>query len=161
MNRYLSQIILIIKKQLNRWGINPFFHFKTMSDNIHYVNLMPYQLIKHLKVGNHPYFKHSFQKISRCTPLPAMATPQSSKIQKTLYSNTFGRKKIKKGSDSSSRLCKLADLFLQKGGYIEYEPDDEFKPTKEFEQEMLKLMKQLKNIELPKNIENRIINVRM
>ena len=88
---YLSPIILIVKKQLNRWGMNPLFHFKTMSNNSYYVNLMSNQPIKHLKVGNRPYFVQLFQKISRCTPSPAIATPRIPKIQKTLPLQGFKR----------------------------------------------------------------------
>ena len=103
---YLCKKILITKKALIRWGINPIFFYKTMSDNKHYVNLMLYKLINTLKVVDCPYFRGFFQKISRATPLPAMGNPRVPKIQKSLIINIFRRVFQERVLDSSSILCK-------------------------------------------------------
>jgi hypothetical protein len=104
---YHSQIILLIKKIIIQWGMNLIFLYLPMSDNMHYVNLMPNKLLSILKVGNCPYFARLLRKITRRGGMQEVATSRLSKISKSLINIGFQEKKIKKGLKMNSRLCKL------------------------------------------------------
>lgn len=107
MYRYLSAIILLIKKNLIRWGMNPIFYFKSMSDNVHYVNLMPKQLKSYSQVGDYPSFAELLRKITRVGGILGGSITRLSKNTKTLMNTNFGEKNKKRVLNIGSRLCKL------------------------------------------------------
>lgn len=104
MYRYHFKKISITKKRKNRsirWGIVPnFMSFisKSMSDNIHYVNLLPYKHRFCQLVVDHPYFRQIpciLRKISTGRGCNRGGTSRLSKIQKSLYIKAFGKERTK------------------------------------------------------------------
>ena len=95
--RYHSPIILLIKKNLIQWVMIPISCLKTMSDNVHYVNLIPNQLIFVSKVGDCSYFARLLRKITRVGGMQGGATSRLSKNIKTLILQSIWEKKTKKG----------------------------------------------------------------
>ena len=84
MYRYPSKIILINKKDIKQWGMNPISCLKSTSDNIHYVNLLPNQLLFSTIVVDYPYLQKIFQKISRGRGIILSPTKIALKILKSL-----------------------------------------------------------------------------
>jgi hypothetical protein len=104
---YHSSILLFIKKQSKQWGIDTKFVYKSMSDNIHYVNLIPNQHESGSKVGNYSYFARLLRDIPTCTPYLRGESRILSKKLKSLICNSFMEKILKKGLDLIIVLCKL------------------------------------------------------
>jgi hypothetical protein len=105
--KYHSSKILLIKKNIKQWGIIPKILFKTMSDNMHYVNLISNQTINGLKVGSCSYFSELLRKITRWGGMFEGASTQLSKNTKTLTFQRIWEKKTKKGVNIYFGLCKL------------------------------------------------------
>ena len=83
--RYLCKNIYINKKVSNQWVTVPKTMFKSMSDNIHYVNLMPYKPFSTLIVGMQSYFASFIEKIKRVGGMFAKGSSQIQKNTKSLY----------------------------------------------------------------------------
>lgn len=108
MYRYHFPKILINKKHQIRWGIMFGSLFKSMSDKIHYVNLMPNQPLNGLKVGNYPYFARLLRKIVRGRGIHRGGTKTSLNHTKSLINSIF---EAISGKGEHSRLCKLETVL--------------------------------------------------
>jgi len=95
--RYHSSILLLIKKSLIKWGIIPISCLKSMSDNIHYVNLMPYKPLVSLLVGDNSYLRIIRRKIKRVGGYFKNPRHTVPKKTKSLISQHIWKEKIKKG----------------------------------------------------------------
>lgn len=81
-----------------------------MSDNVHYVNLMPYKLLNGLKVVSCPYFARLLRKITTVGGVYRGGTTISLKISKSPIFNNLKRIISGKGYKVYSGLCKLNEV---------------------------------------------------